>query len=586
MRDPVGSVSVAVRACLLALALLPGVAGGAGASGSVLAVTSTNDSGPGSLRVAIEAANANPGLDTIVFAIPGSGTQTIAVTSSGLPTISDPVVIDGRTQPGFAATPLIRLDNQTGSWDSGLRISAGPSEVRGLSITGFGSPGGGGGILLGGNGGNIVAGNWIGLDPSGAAAPNLRGVDVRSPNNIIGGLTAGDRNVISGNGDAGLLVGFSGNVVEGNYIGTDATGSAAVPNGNGVAVDLAATSNTIGGRVPGARNVISGNAVGAISMYTGTWNNLIEGNYIGTDKTGNVAIANGSRGTLTSGAVSLGGNDTVANNVISGNAGHGISIGMGGNTIAGNRIGTNAAGTRALPNLGSGVYVSLGSYHSNVIGGANSTDRNIISGNAGNGVEIVNPSTSGNLVEGNYIGTDKRGTSPLGNGLSGVLIAGSSGNTIGGTSRALRNRIAYNSGAGVTIDASAAQATANPILANSIYDNGGLGIALIAGGNDSQTAPAINSISSDATTTTVKGTLTGPPSEAFRLELFVSPSCDPSGSGEGAGFLRTKTITTDAGGIARYTIKLPLLSPGPPLTATATGQSRSATSQFSACASS
>ena len=141
---------------------------------SSFTVTNTNDSGVGSLRQAILDANANPGLDNINFAIPGAGPHTIQPTS-GLPTITDPVIIDGYTQPGASlntngpglgsnAVLKIELDgSNAGAGASGLTITAGNSTVQGLVINRFGQNG----VLLGTKGGNVLEGNFIGTDVTG-----------------------------------------------------------------------------------------------------------------------------------------------------------------------------------------------------------------------------------------------------------------------------------------------------------------------------------------------------------------------------------------------------------------------------------
>ena len=161
-----------------------------------IAVINTNDSGPGSLRQAILDSNADSGdTDTIVFNIPGGGMHAITPLTA-LPVISQPVVIDGRTQPGFAGTPIIEL-NGNGLAANGLVLTGGNSIVRGLVINRFG----GSGMLLQTNGGSVVEGNYIGTNTAGAAAlPNSsHGIAVSSANNLIGGPTAAARNVISGN---------------------------------------------------------------------------------------------------------------------------------------------------------------------------------------------------------------------------------------------------------------------------------------------------------------------------------------------------------------------------------------------------
>src|ERR1051326_6170076 len=182
----------------------------AAAQANTFTVTNTDPSGPGSLAQAIFDANANPGADTIAFNIPGSGLHTIAPIGP-LPTITDPVTIDGYTQPGAKANTLalgsdavlqIQLSGAVANSAAGLLISAGNSTVRGLVINRFNFYG----IYLQTNGGNVVAGNYIGTDATGTgsfAAPNNgSGVFMNSANNTIGGLTPADRNLISGNGNA------------------------------------------------------------------------------------------------------------------------------------------------------------------------------------------------------------------------------------------------------------------------------------------------------------------------------------------------------------------------------------------------
>src|SRR5262245_6866446 len=166
-------------------------------------VTSTADSGNGSLRQAILSAESTPGADTISFSI-GSGPQTIRL-SSPLPQINDSVTIDGTTQPGYAGTPLIELNGSTaGAGANGLTISAGNSTVRGLAIRGFA----GSGIVLDTNGGDVIQGNFIGTNAAGTVLANggsgvlISGVG----NNTVGGTTAAARNVISGNSGAGVTI--------------------------------------------------------------------------------------------------------------------------------------------------------------------------------------------------------------------------------------------------------------------------------------------------------------------------------------------------------------------------------------------
>src|SRR5436190_3360255 len=282
-------------------------------------VTTTADGGSGSLRRAIKAANANAGLDTISFAIPGSGVQTIKLTTGPLPVISSPLVIDGRTQSGYSGTPLVRLDNGTGNSIVGLAITAGASQVLGLRITRFFY-----GVSLDHAGGNTVAADWIGLDTASTSAGNTDAVAIGggSSGNTIGGTTAAARNVISGNTDAGVVIegyGTAANSVTGNYIGTNASGTAALANGTGVLIESGTQNNTVGGSGVGAGNVIWGNILGGVWIVNPDADgNTVAGNYIGTDPAGNHALANG-RGVLVDEGASnnvVGGTTPGAQNVI------------------------------------------------------------------------------------------------------------------------------------------------------------------------------------------------------------------------------------------------------------------------------
>ena len=256
-------------------------------------VTNANDHGAGSLRQAIMDANATVGPDMIVFNIPGAGVQTINLLIA-LPEITDSVVVDATTQPGYAGTPLIELNGaQTNSNSAGFRISAGGTTIRGFSICRFDW-----GILLLGAGSNVIQGNYIGVDPTGTLSrSNGSGISIfNSSNNLIGGTSSAARNVISGNGSNGVGVSGQGNQIQGNFIGTNASGSAAVPNGiNGIDVggSAQANNNIIGGTAAGAGNLISGNQRG---ISCGGAGNVIQGNLIGLDATGARSLGNGTFG--------------------------------------------------------------------------------------------------------------------------------------------------------------------------------------------------------------------------------------------------------------------------------------------------
>ena len=366
---------------------------------ALLVVTNTNDSGPGSLRRAILIADVNPSVDTIDFAIPGAGVHTISPVSA-LPTITDPVIIDGYTQPGASPNTLANGDNavllieldgsNAGAGSPGLVISAGNSTVRGLVINRFG----GDGIYAFNAGGNVIVGNFIGTDATGerAVLNSANGVLIDgSSNNTIGGTAVGARNVISGNIGAGVSIdpGATNNVVLGNFIGTDATGERAVPNSaNGVLID-GSSNNTIGGTAVGARNVISGNTGAGVSIDPGATNNVVPGNFIGTDATGEQAVPNRAAGVLIgeSSNNTIGGTAVGARNVISDNIGAGVSFGLGAtnNVVQGNVISGN---------IGAGVYFGLGATN-NVVQG------NVTSGNIGGGVS--GPGAANNVVQGNLI---------------------------------------------------------------------------------------------------------------------------------------------------------------------------------------
>jgi hypothetical protein len=895
----------------LAVVVVGIAAGFSAASAAAYSVTNPADAGPGTLRQAILAANAHPGADTVRFNLPGSGVRTIAITSTPLPTVSEQLVIDGRSQPGFAGSPLVQVDNASGKQWIGLNVVGAQSQVLGLEVTrfavgvrlaadanrvagnligtktgdaGFGNATGvrvatGAGNRIGGigpgapnvvssnskNGIEIVGtattdtevmGNRIGTDPTGAVArPNPTGIlldagttantiggdtaaarnlisgnqsygvrlagtgtarntisgnyvgttagggaalanavgihlDTKASRNTIGGLTTGARNLISGNATSGVevvnpgtttntvagnsigvdvdgsrklangtgvrIAGASGNTIggaaagarnlisgntnygvqimnigttrntiAGNLIGVDASGTAKLPNTYGVYVTSSASGNTIGGTGPGARNVISGNdrgvmletddnvvagdyigtditgstalgngvgvwlqkansntiggttagarnvisgnsdgvflyrsahfntiagnyigteALGAsavknncgvcllaasdesrsvsdntvggigtdtrnvisgngtgvsiVAGQSGVGRNLVAGNYIGTDATAGSAIGNGSGVVVaatsggTASANTIGGSTVGARNVISGSTGYAVAIegrdyvtDVAFNTVSGNYIGTNGDGSAALPN-GGGVHLLESSFfHDNTVGGGDAGTRNVISGNTGDGVvisgEFPSIGAGDDAVAGNYIGTKPRGGHALGNGGAGVrLETGAQGERIEA------NRIAFNGGPGVVVDGASPSGdltSGDSILGNSIFANGGLGIDLLNGGNHDQAAPVITSVAANGGSTIIGGTLNSTPSTAFRIELFSSARCDPSGAGEGATFLGSIDVTTDGTGHATFSSSVPALPAGQAVTATSTSQATHDTSDFSTC---
>jgi hypothetical protein len=420
----------------------------------VFMVTNTVDSGAGSLREAILAADANPttlyvgsqpvftGPNYIEFAI-GSGAKTITP-STVLPWITnDYTFVLGNTQPGYAGKPLIQISIQNAQ-TVGLEIQASNCFVQDLVINGF----------------------------------NLQ-VDLENGH---------------------------GSTIGGCYLGTDATGTKAVPNPNGsIGVSIFDSSNNlIGGTTASARNIISGN-YSALSDFNGgdgilfqqlSNNNRIEGNYIGTDVSGTHALTNvvgGLVGTQQNASVCIeggaynqvGGPLAGQGNVISSNLNcvNIAGIGTRYNDVEGNRIGTDVTGTRALGNSQDGVFI--GDAVGNVIGSASSGDGNVISGNGTNGVRIFADAggpSFGNKVEGNWIGTDKTGKLHLGNHQNGVFLqgdpsatTGSYGNEVGGADSTgsvpagVGNTIAFNAQYGVIMQGN--MMVSNPIRGNSIYGN-------------------------------------------------------------------------------------------------------------------
>jgi hypothetical protein len=257
-------------------------------------VLNVNNAGPGSLRQAILDANALAGPDLILFNVGGGGPQSIRPTAA-LPAITGPVTVDGRTQPGFVGVPLIEIDGSFAGVANGLMISGGGTRVRGLVINRFT----GHGLVISGPGGNVVEGNYIGTTLSAmAAAPNgLYGVYVAdSPNNLIGGIGSLARNVVSGNISGGVsIIGpvAAGNSLRGNFIGTNASGTAAVPNnGGGIRIEQA-PNNAIGSDLVGAGNLVSGNGNAGVTITgLGAQGNTVQGNKIGVDVTNTLPLGN------------------------------------------------------------------------------------------------------------------------------------------------------------------------------------------------------------------------------------------------------------------------------------------------------
>lgn len=556
-------------------------------------VTTTADGGAGSLRAALYFAADHPGT-TITFDIPqadpgfANGVFTISLTGSLPPLLTAGTTIDGASQPGYVGKPLIVLSGaqlipEVGDVP-GLALYGANCTVRALSIRDF--PWVGLALQYPMATGNTVAGCWMGLDHVGAAAaPNAKqGVQISdgASDNVIGGTGAHDGNVLSGNPEYGILLAgatTTGNRLLGNCIGTSCDGTSAVPNGlGGVLVFEGASNNVIGGPAPEERNVISGNTSAGIWLTgAGVTGNRVEGNYLGTTKTGTVALPNSFVGMHVVGGAS---NNEVVGNVLSGNVSEGCRIadlGSTGNILARNLVGTDPTGTIAVPNGFAGLTVFNGAAN-NRIGAPSSGGGNIVSGNGSYGIVIGDPGTEGNLVLCNTVGLGAGGA-PLANGFTGIAVWNGARNNVVGQPSA-GNLIAGNGTNGIALF-DPAITFGNRFSTNSISGQP-VGIQL-GGGNHNQSAPVLTSAMLDASGTTISGILTSGAATNYRIEFFASAA---PGFGEGKTFLgAVDLLTNDQGGgvgSAPIGVTLPaVVSPGDVVTATATDLSTQDTSGFS-----
>jgi hypothetical protein len=405
-------------------------------------------------------------------------------------------------------------------------------------------------------------------------------------------------------------------VVAGNYIGTDAGGTVDLGNAStGVALFASTQFNRIGTNGDGVadaaeRNVISGNnADGIVLVGPETNDNVLAGNYIGTDASGSAALANGTFGVVMFAGsqrnrVGTNGDglaDAAERNLISGNGAGGVGfngLGTDDNIVAGNYIGTDVTGTVAIPNQGSGAVNINGGPRRTRIGTdgnglADDAERNVISGNATNGVILFNAAEE-NVIAGNYIGVNAAGTGALGNALSGVLFNfGPQGNRVGGASADLGNTIAFNGQDGVRMVG--ATTTGNRVQGNSIHSNTGLGIDLGGDGvtandlGDADTGPnmlqnfPVLTLGTAGAATRVVGTFNGTANTTLTLDFYAGATADPSGHGEGQRYLGSATVTTDGSGNASFDVVLDGATvANEVVSATATDASSGSTSEFSA----
>ncbi len=487
------------------------------------------------LREAISAANTKPLIDTITFNL--AAAQPISVTSA-LPVITDPLVIDGTTQPGATcAAPTVELNGAlAGAGVSGLNITAGSSTVKGLIINRFAANG----IRLASGGSNTVQCSWIGLGAAGDAAGNgLAGIRIESStNNQIGG-TAGSatRNVISGNLGNGIEIANAAatqTTIHGNSIGTNPAGTARVANGaNGILTKADRTA--VGGTAAGAGNLISGNTASGVYLNVpgAALGSTVQGNSIGLALAGTSSISNTHGISIDATPRTLvGGATPGARNTIAGNRALGIlvqgsgatntivqsnTLGLGtddltklgnddgiyinnqpnsviiGNTISANKNngiyigGANAIGTVIKGNLlgTNATNQPLGNYSNGIVidgavntlvGGATLAESNVIGANGNYGILIFTATTAGTQIKGNYIGTARDGVTSMPNFFNGIRAVAGSG-LIGGTAAGEGNLIAFNKHNGILLTRTI---TATPsgytLVGNRIYANIRLGI--------------------------------------------------------------------------------------------------------------
>ena len=269
-------------------------------------VTKTTDSGDnnhpgtGTLRRAILDANASPGFDLIVFDIPGNGTKTITPPLPMTWLLDEAgVMIDGTT-----SDDRVEIDASQTSGNFTFYITGDNNVIKGLTFTNNPNA-----AAMGfyGSHNNVIIGNYIGTNTAGTAAkPNFAGILFNgSNNNQIGGTDGvspdgactGDCNLISGNVLHGVLLDnhSRNNRIIGNFIGVNKNGSAGIPNKDEGVMIANSPNNIVGGPTPQERNVISANSVGGVELaLEDSRNNLVQGNYIGTNSAGNAVIGGGT----------------------------------------------------------------------------------------------------------------------------------------------------------------------------------------------------------------------------------------------------------------------------------------------------
>ncbi|TMC00262.1 MAG: hypothetical protein E6J42_01355 [Chloroflexi bacterium] len=555
---------------------------------------------------------AGGGGNTIGGSVVGSRNVIAGNGRNGIQVLSDGNVIQGNYIGIDASGATARPNgNTTLSVGDGILVSDAKNNVIGGTASGSSnviSSNIVAGIEISGgaSSGTVIQGNLIGTDATGmlARGNGQDGIKLNSAvNTLVGGTTASARNVIAANGARfitnGIVIqgsGATGNQVKGNYIGTDITGARALGNSSDGVFIFGAPGVTIGGTTAGARNVISGNGGRGVEIFGSTASGVVvQGNIVGLDAGGTVAVGNGADGIVVTGAPAniIGGSSAGAANIVSANGAMGVEIldlGATGNIVKGNRIGTDISGGAGLGNVLYGVFIN--GAPGNSIGGTDVGAANVISDNDA-GVFISGLGATGNTVQGNFIGTNPAGTAPLANAFDGVRVGGSaSNNIIGGSLSAAGNVIAFNGGNGVLIDSG----TGDSILSNSIFSNASLGIDLgfdgltpndagdgDSGANNLQNFPVLSTVQSTNSGTTVTGNLNSTPGSSFTIQFFSGNACDPSGNGEGKTLLGSLNVQTSGTGSAGFNQTFPpIVAAGYWVSGTATDASGN-TSEFSSC---
>lgn len=518
-----------------------------------------------SLQEAVNLANSTPDVDTIEFALSG---VSIEITRDIV--INEPLIIDG-----YARTDLSKPNSVPAP---GLTDAVIPVAINGSML------------------------------PSGSCIT----IDTNDPDDqvIIRGIAV---NECPGDG---IQIYGNNKIVQGSYIGTDLSGTVAMPNSRaGIRIENG-ENHLIGGADVADRNVISGNANNGIHFTEDVNSSRIEGNFIGLDSTGTVALGNGFNGVhmgpdqwpypitrFSGNIVGNGPSDSgdAKRNFISGNSVDGVRViksdDINGEVqIDNNYIGTDVTGTEAVPNVGSGIY--LNSVYDVLIQN-NLVSANLKAGIYARGLNVSYGSyTYRVFVLNNYIGTDFSGVNPLGNGGSGVIFdSGTNRSAVGDASIPdSGNIIAYNGGNGVVIDEleTTFGSRGNKIQTNSIFENGGLGIDLgddgvsrndkfdgDEGPNNLQNYPIIDSAVYSGVNTTISGSLHSVPfRDGYRVEIFANDEPDPTDYGEGQIYLGAVTgITLNDRGNASFSFDVPGDYSDKYITATATDKSMH-TSEF------